>query len=41
MKQEMLNAARSLLTQNMALKTGEELLEVVDGSSFIIGEALC
>lgn len=40
MKQEMLNAARSLLTQNMALKTGEELLVVVDESTFIIGEAL-
>ncbi len=40
MKQEMVDTARSLLKQNMALKAGEELLVIVDETTLTIGKAL-
>jgi leucyl aminopeptidase (aminopeptidase T) len=39
-KQEMVDTARSLLKQNMALKAGEELLVIVDETTLTIGKAL-
>ncbi len=40
MKQEMVDTARSLLKQNMAVKAGEELLVIVDETTLTIGKAL-